>query len=90
MQRRFVFQVSGTGDDLFEGSDFEVRAETLTDACVEAQKRATRYACTMTLLGERIGFRSTSRFVSFVPLEKVPAWIQQNERVELASDKAVA
>lgn len=90
MQRRFVFQVTGTGDELFEGSDFEIRANTVTDACESAQDRARRFACNVRLIGERLGFKSTARFLSFVPVERLPEWIRQNERVERPSQKEVA
>lgn len=83
MNRRFVFLIGNVGDEVLIGKTVEIRA-TSAMAAIEQTKtwRMVREGATMTLIGERRGFRSSQRFIPCVPLEELPHYIRQNEQIE--------
>lgn len=85
-ETRFVFVVSKPGDEVVDGSAWEIRAASVADAMAAARARCAGIGVEPTrtslrLVGIRRGFRSDQRFIPLVPLEKVPSWIRQNERI---------
>lgn len=81
--RRFVFLIGNVGDEVLIGSTVEIRAKNAIQAIDDTRSwRLVREGATMTLIGERVGFRSSQRFIPCVPLEEVPEYIRRNERID--------
>lgn len=82
MKRRFVFVLACASNSMIDGSDLEVRAETVSTACREAGSLARQFgAQRFRLIGERKYSGSDARFISFVSDSELPEHIKQNERV---------
>ena len=83
--RRFVFVISGTGDEVIDGRDIEIRSTSLSaaldiadDRCAAAQSQG-RGLC-LSLIGERRGYQSSRRFFPLVSLTDLPTTILQLEK----------
>ena len=81
-EKRFVFLVQGSEDEVLKDTTLEFRCASLDDATKRALEAGERWKCGMRLIGVREGFKSTARFLSFVSKADLPDYVKQNERVE--------